>query len=182
MWFTESAYGNNGNVHGKIGRVDLSKKPYKVSEYNLPYNHGKGTPWSIALGSDGALWSSDPENVGIGRIDTGFNFSLYSVPEGFPFGITSGAGGLWFIERTANGSGAYVGRIDAQTHELSEYQVPASYPQAYEITSRGNHLWFTEQNTDKVACFSIKTHAFHQYALPKKSGPRGLSVGQDKNV
>lgn len=177
MWFTESAAAPYGNQHGKIGRVDLSTRPYKITEYKLPYHGGIGTPVGIALGSDGALWFTDPHDDGIGRITTSGQISFYPVVKGSePYGITSGPdGALWY---TAFASGQ-VGRMDtAGNYSTFTIGTPSAYPAL--ITKHGSDLWFTEEGADAIACINssgrYKARAYH---LPSGSQPYGITLGSD---
>ncbi|MFY9719722.1 MAG: hypothetical protein WAK16_08755, partial [Candidatus Cybelea sp.] len=176
MWFTESAAGPHGNGHGKIGRVDLSVHPYKITEYKLPYYGGMGTPYEITLGSDGALWFTDEHNDGIGRITTSHQIAFYPVPDTpEPFGITSGADkALWF---TAILSGQ-IGRMDTAGN-VSLFGTQNIYAQPVLITKHDSDLWFTEQEADRIGCINSTSHAIHRYAVPRGSSPYGISFGSD---
>jgi virginiamycin B lyase len=181
MWFTET-FGGYSNSHGAIGRVDLSSRPYLITEYKLPYNGGVGSPYLITLGSDGALWFTDRIAEGIGRINTSYKISFYSLPQTnpVPSGITSGPdGALWFTEVDGPG-GSYgrVGRIDPVTHSISEWKLANdSHPSS--IVSLNSDLWFTETTLDRFGCINTSTHQINEYDLPKGSNPVGVTVGTD---
>ncbi len=176
MWFTESAAGPHGSKRGKIGRVDLSVHPYKITEYKLPLDGGIATPYEITLGSDGALWFTDPNSDRIGRITTSYRISFYPVLTGSqPLGITSGPDeALWF---TAFGTGR-IGRMDT-TGNFSLFGTPnyGAYPAL--VTKHDSDLWFTEEGADKIGCINSTSHAIRKYSLPWNSQPYGITLGSD---
>ena len=186
MWFTEQ--GINGS--GKIGRVNLSMHPYKITEYKLPY---QGRPFGITPGSDGALWFTDLSNAGIGRITTGGRISFYSHSGYSMYGITAGPdGALWFTETFRSGNYIYgsIGRIDPYTHKFSDYSL--GYPSnVYNISTRKSALWFTAESpipnepshyTGFIGWFNSSTHQHGGPDVGENTQPDGIALGSDCRV
>jgi virginiamycin B lyase len=179
MWFTETSPFEHGYYHGKIGRIDLSKRPYEITEFSLPYYGGKGEPSSIVSGSDGALWFTDSANNGIGRITTDGEISLFPLPSPWfePNGITPGPdSALWFAGYSNTGY-PYVGRIDPVSHAISSFKIGQTREATTMIVALGTDLWFTENQSAKIGCINSTTHQTHEYDLPQGSSPWGISVG-----
>jgi virginiamycin B lyase len=184
MWFTESSEFEQGYYYGKIGRLDLSKRPFRFSEFALPYYGGQGQPAYIASGSDGALWfTDDVENI-IGRITTAGKMSYFSLPSPWvdPIAIAPGPdGALWFTGYT-NSNQPYVGRIDPVSHAISSYRISTSLEGTSTIVARGSDLWFTENQSSKIGCINSTTHQTHEYDLPPAESPWGITEGTNGSL
>jgi virginiamycin B lyase len=172
MWFTEVS--SSGSYRGKIGRVDLSKNPYTITEYPLSYNGGKNAPDQIALGSDGALWFTDWYAGGVGRIDTSYNVTFYGVHYAEPIGITSGPdGALWFTDSSDD----LVDRIDPTSHNVTKFRIKSGIPSL--IVARNSELWFSEPSYAHVGCIGATSHTRRAYRYRKLQEPWGITVGAD---
>jgi virginiamycin B lyase len=110
LWFAE-------NGTSKIGRITTSGG---ITEYATPTaNSG---PFSITLGSDGALWFTEFNSGKIGRITTAGAITEFTSTNFFrPWVITNGPdGNLWY---TDNSSGA-IGTMTTAGVASPEYAVP----------------------------------------------------------
>jgi len=188
MWFTE------GFV-AKIGRIELAH--FTISEYAVP---NQGDPYDVTLGSDGNMWFTEFAANAIGRITTAGAITIFplSHAKSAPRGITNGPdGALWFVEqnnhypldgrRTKGPVPNYnyygrIGRINPQTHQISEWTLPTpnTYPEG--IVGRGNKLWFAE-TSGYVGEIDATSHMIHEYSVPVlASGPREIALGSDDQL
>jgi virginiamycin B lyase len=135
----------------------------------------------IAVGADGALWSTEPATARIVRVGTSGNVSTFAVPGGGAelSSIAAGPdGALWFTE----GGRDAVGRITT-TGEVSEFALPAGSDAGDIIAGSDGALWLAATGTDSidrvatdggVASFPIGGGAGNE--------PRSLALGPDGDV
>jgi virginiamycin B lyase len=165
----------------------------KLTEF--PVNTSNGTPFGLALGSDGALWFTEqwwPSFVGaIGRITTDGKSKIYQLPmigngnfwPDFPGSIAAGRdGALWF---TLNVTGM-IGRITT-SGKVSYYTIPSSGHAPWDIVAGPDGaLWFTDGPAESVeygynsSIGRITTAGkITEFHIPSGSGPDQITVGSD---
>ncbi len=157
-------------------------------------------PTSIAVGSDGALWFTDPEQGAIGRLDptTGVISEYKSgIPvNSAPYDIAAGPdGNLWFTlvspyASTATPDGA-IGRIDPETDAITLYSIglPADTQPAAITAGPDGALWFTSAPAPgfthgAIGRIATATGAITLYTtgLRADSSPAAITLGPDGNV
>jgi virginiamycin B lyase len=103
LWF---GVGLTNNV---IGRITTGGS---ATSFPIPTHNASSTTGiiNISVGSDGALWFTEPDAGKIGRVTTGGTITEFPTlqPGSQPWGITPGPdGALWFTDRMAD----LIGRI-----------------------------------------------------------------------
>ena len=180
LWFTEF-------IADKIGRV-IPDGTGTITEFPLGYG---SRPRDITAGPDGALWFTESGSNGnkMGRITTDGTITEFPVPTGNPYNITVGPdGALWFTEQTGN----KIGRIDATTKQITEYDIPTSNSSPEGIAAGPDGaLWFTEQTGNKIGRITT-TGQVTEFAIGKGGGgkkntnnqpqPTGITQGPDGNL
>lgn len=150
MW-SDLIYGPNNSLwatdsdHNQIHQFTLSPTTGAVTGENI-YTSSSGTPYYLAVGSDGNIWFV--EDTAVGKMTPTGTFTYYTVPSGGGFGgIASGSdGAVWFTETTAN----KVGRITT-TGGITEYPVSTSSSAPLGITAGPDGaVWFTEYSANKI--------------------------------
>jgi virginiamycin B lyase len=141
-----------------------------VSDTALPAG---AEPRGIAVGPDGALWFTEENAAGVGRMTTdGTVTGTWAMPSGsFLSDITAGPDGrMWFTE---GGTRLKVGAITTDAnHTITEYATPSG---TLAIASASQHLWATEFYASEVIQIDPTTGAYVHYPL---SG-RGQGVAAD---
>jgi virginiamycin B lyase len=158
-WFTECGAGIIGKITPNM----------QVTQMVLASG---SQPVSITSGPDGALWFTDQGKNAIERIPTSatpadLQLSKYTGATGsHPSGITTGPdGALWFTECSDPTSGPHnglsvVGRLDANTHVISEYAMPYANLRPYDIApGPDGAIWFGEQGGDSIDRIAIGSSA-----------------------
>lgn len=135
----------------------------------------------IAVGADGALWSTEPGRERIVRVSTAGAVSNFAVPGGGAelSAIAAGPdGALWFTE----GRRDAVGRITT-SGAISEFPLPTGSVGRDIVAGSDGALWLSATGTDsidRVATDGTVT------AFPIGGGvrnePRSLTLGPDGNV
>ena len=113
-----------------------------ITEFEIPT--ANSYPYSIAAGSDGALWFTETDGRKIGRITTAGDITEFPLQRGRqPLGITAGPdGALWFAESS---SPPRIGRITT-AGVISEFAIRAEVTEPQQITTGADGaLWFTEE-------------------------------------
>ncbi|MHB1207138.1 MAG: Vgb family protein, partial [Rhodospirillaceae bacterium] len=141
-------------------------------------NPAQSQPSLITLGPDGLLWFTMPIANAIGKITTGGNITIYTLPtaNAYPTVITAGPdGALWFTEVQAN----KIGRITT-AGSVTEYNVPTASSMPYSIvTGPDGALWFTERSGNKLGRITT-SGVVTEYAMPTaNSQPAGITLGPD---
>ena len=114
-----------------------------INEYPVPT--ASNSPVSITKGSDGNLWYVERDSSTIGQITPTGTVATFNIPTAAsaPTSITSGPageGGIWFAESAGN----KIGRIDPQTHAITEFALPTGYSAPTSIVAGPDgNLWFT---------------------------------------
>ena len=138
LWFTNG--GNNGSGYA-IGRVTTHGKItlYPVSVY----------VGDIAVGSDGALWFTEPSTNTIARITTTGTITSYaSTSISWPTQIAAGPdGALWFINQGSNTIGRITtaGRVTSYAGSLGLTQGEATI-----TVGPDGAMWFTNPVTNTI--------------------------------
>jgi len=145
MWFTAE--------NGVIGQINASGEVVEHSSEPEALNPLRAAPQpdGIALGPDGALWYTIPNESRIGRITPSGAVELFTVPDRDPVYITgtpqpqsiaAGPEGryMYFTDPSDNS----IGRVSL-SGEVTEYAIPSTGPvQPGPIVAVGNQLIFTE--------------------------------------
>jgi virginiamycin B lyase len=114
LWFSEDIPGapdpTGYNAINKIGRIATTGE---VTDYALPPSPVYQGVFSIAAGSDGAMWFTEYYYGNIGRINMDGVVTEYGLASfGFPAAIAAGPdGALWFTESSDNDPISTIGRI-----------------------------------------------------------------------
>ena len=105
---------------------------------------GTHSPYAIAPGKDGALWYTEYQGDGIGRIQSNGSIMRFKIdPSGFAQRITAGPdGAMWFTDTVGN----RIGRVQGDD-KVAYVKLPRdeSGPNGITTGEDGN-LWFTEPN------------------------------------
>lgn len=136
LWFA------NGGLHGgSIGRIT-------TAGVTTIYTKGISQDTSIqdiAVGSDGALWFTEPQGGRIGRITLRGKVSEYSKGITYgasPYSIAAGPdGALWFTEAAAGRIGRITtkGNVTVYVRGITPSEKPSGI-----TASTDNAMWFTE--------------------------------------
>jgi streptogramin lyase len=108
---------------------------------NVEYTTPSAYAFSIAKGSDGALWFTETNARRIGRVTTSGSFTEYLIPfNDAPNAITAGPdGALWFTEPSVN----KVGRITT-SGTITEFSTGWDTAPKFITAGPDGALWFTE--------------------------------------
>ncbi len=174
LWFTESKI-------AKVAQITISGPPY--AEYTLPDSAAR--PASIALGSDGNMWVTDPGTNSVWRIKQIKKkpfvlFKQYRLSANAqPAGITSGPdGALWFTEPGTNS----IGRLQVNGAPLAEYAVTTKNSDPTGITQgTDNALWFTEYKAKQIGRMATTGTVTAEYPLNGAMTPDQILQGVDGN-
>jgi streptogramin lyase len=133
----------------------------------------------LVLGNDGAIWYTDPQLNGIGRMDgTSHAIRANYLDPGKLYGIAAIANGpdgaMWFTAVYQN----QVGRISASAFDL--FTVPTTDAQpAGIVTGPDGNVWFTELNGNRIGRVT-PAGVFTEFALPTAGAqPLGIIAGPD---
>ena len=147
-----------------------------ITEFSVPT--ANSSPFSIALGPDGALWFAELGANKIGRITTSGSFTEFAIPKpaSAPWGIAAGPDGLiWFVEQESG----QIGKVTTGG-VFTEYPLPssASSPQAITAGPDGA-LWFTDAFTNAVGRITT-SGSIIEYPIPTPNAfPYGIVAGTD---
>lgn len=119
-----------------------------VTEYPIPTS--SSLPYSIAAGSDGALWFTEHSGNKIGRITTSGTITETTIPtsSSAPSDITAGSdGALWFTETSGN----KIGRITTgATPTITETPIPGGSAPVGIANGPDTGIWFIATGADQV--------------------------------
>jgi streptogramin lyase len=143
IWFTLGFPGN------AIGSMDVLT--HRVSVFALP--DGSSFPEGIALGPDGNMWFTAPQDHWIGRITPDGKIATFAMPDrgdktGSPSQIVLGPdGAMWFTSFNES----RIGRITTagEITEFSDGISDGSSPDGIALGPDGT-LWFTEYNGNRI--------------------------------
>jgi streptogramin lyase len=178
LWITEQLTPQYANNYSKIARLT----PDGVyTTFPLPHNRSMFNPEDIALGSDGALWFTEPQADTIGRISLDGVIKEFKTPTPLsqPRGITAGPdGNLWFVESGSDN----IGKI-TPAGAFQEYPLPvkASLPNDITVGPDGA-LWFTLYSGDAIGRITT-AGAATIYPISSPDGkPWAITAGPDGNL
>jgi len=173
-------------VQGSYGALEASFGPPSSRNRftGLPATPTDDWPYHIAEDSKGTLWFGA---LFLGTItslnpETG-EAKIYQV-EGAPStrGIAVDAqDNIWFN----NFHGHRLGRIDAKTKEITQYELPTKNATGYGVVyePRTGYLWIADMNGNNITRFDPKTRRFVEYPIPTHQAiPRFISVAKDGRV
>jgi streptogramin lyase len=149
-----------------------------INEYPVPTSDSGD--YSIATGSDGALWFTETAQNKIGRITTSGDVTEYSLPAGDTSNsITSGPdGALWFTDV----DNSLIGRITT-SGDITQYPLPTSNDLPNFITSGPDGaLWFTDDRVDSIGRITTSGSITEYPIQISGSNPAGITSGPDGNL
>ncbi|HXI42437.1 MAG TPA: hypothetical protein VNH83_20810 [Bryobacteraceae bacterium] len=133
-------------------------------------------PQEITTGPDGALWFTDLQCCGpgkIGRITTAGVITEFPTLLSQPSGITNGPdGAVWFTE-----SNNRIGRITT-AGAVTEYPLSTATTLGGITAGPDGALWFTETTAGKIGRITTGG-VITEFALAPSSNPVGITVGPD---
>jgi streptogramin lyase len=154
-----------------------------------------GYPGAITTGSDGNLWFTLRQEIGMINPTTDVQ-SQFTLPGNFYSNeITTGPdGNIWFTGTMTSGgmtSGA-IGTINVTTHAITEFpdQMPDTDPAGITTGPDGNR-WFTSTGTNDIGIFDPTTGVFTQLPVPSPDtsssdttggAASGITTGPDRNI
>jgi streptogramin lyase len=168
------------------GALELTFGPPAASDRftGLPTAEVNAWPYHIAEDSKGTLWFGSLFLGTITSLDPASGKSKVYQPEGAAStrGIAVDAqDNIWF----SNFHGHRLGRIDAKTHEIKEYELPTKNATGYGVVyeKRTGYLWIADMNGNNITQFDPKTGQFVEYPIPTHQAvPRFISVDNDGRV
>jgi streptogramin lyase len=168
------------------GALELTFGPPAASDRftGLPTAEVNAWPYHIAEDSHGTLWFGSLFLGTITSLDPVSGRSKVYQPQGAPStrGIVVDAqDNVWF----SNFHGHRLGRIDAQTREIKQYELPTRNATGYGVVfeKRTGYLWIADMNGNHITRFDPKTEQFVEYAIPTHQAvPRFISVDNDGRV
>jgi virginiamycin B lyase len=139
-------------------------------------------PYSIAAGSDGQLWFTDPYAHQIGRMTTDGRLTLQApVPSTwFSYGIAAGSdGAMWFVSQNPSS----ISRIDAAGSVLTkDLGSPTANP-THIVGGPEGALWFTEGVSHAIGRMPAVTPlSTPNESLSTEGGPNAIAAGADGNL
>jgi len=142
------------------------------------YLAGVGYPNQIAVGQDGALWYTSPQDNQIARMTpAGTSYTVFALPNAGsdPVGIVAGPdSALWFTEPPGN----RIGRITTDG-AITEYAVPTANSSPTGITRAADGtMWFTENAAHKIGRITA-VGAITEFPVDSAGGPNEITVGPD---
>ena len=155
MWFIERR-GPDGNLwianYGTNQVLTVNLRGQTIASYPV------SSPADITVGSDGNIWTTDPNHDAISRIVPGGATQTFGLPAEAtlhqPNSIVSGSdGAVWFAEYH-DGAGA-VGRMT--TDGVLTDQVPTGGSDPVDLTSAAGSVWISEQNPGGIGRIDVTT-------------------------
>jgi virginiamycin B lyase len=178
IWFAGTRYGPPGQSVDVVGRATPNGQ---IAEFPLPARSETELGISsIAAGSDGRLYFTEPNANRIGRVSTNGEIleRLLPNPGSAPRSITAAPdGSLWFTEE----AGDRVGRFSPIVETLRERQLtPGARPAGIAARADGT-IWITEPGVDGFAVVStVGVSSFH---IPfADAGPKAIVPGPEGHV
>lgn len=153
---------------------------YTVTEFPVPPGSG---PHDVAPARDGGVWYAAQRSGMLGWLDpaTGQTKSIPLGRGSAPHGVIVGPDGHAWV--TDGGQNAIV-KVDAATHEVTLYRLPAERSNANLNTAafdtRGV-LWFTGQN-GVYGRLDPRTGEMRVFDAPRGRGPYGITATRDGAV
>lgn len=153
---------------------------YIVTEFAVPAG---SAPHDVAPARDGGVWYAAQRSGMLGWLDpkTGATTSIPLGRGAAPHGVIVGPDGNPWL--TDGGLNAIV-RVDATTHEVKAFPLPANRPNVNLNTAafdtKGT-LWFTGQN-GVYGKLDPKSGDMQVWDAPKGRGPYGITATPDGNV
>ena len=137
------------------------------------------TPYGIAVGADGTVWTTLQGEDKLGRISTDGQLTTFDVPtqnSGLGDIAVDRDGTVWFLELRANQIGRFAGG------RVTEFPVPATAAGLTALaTAPDGSVWFTELSVGKIG--RLRNGQMTEFRLPRaNSRPFGLAVDAQNNV
>ena len=159
--------------------VRVAPDSFEVEVFPLPRDRPNANLNTATFDHAGVLWFTGQNGI-YGRLDplTGA-ITVFDAPRGRgPYGIaTAPDGDVYF----ASLAGSYVGRIDAETGEVTVLEPPTPNQGARRVwaDSRGR-IWVSEWNAGQLALYDPSRDEWREWRLPGSS-PRAYAVYVDEH-
>jgi streptogramin lyase len=180
FWFDQMYQGALGNLDPRTGEIKYYPLAAEFNNTGVQMNF-VGLRHDI----DGKVWTKNVPTGDVFRVDlatgkwerfqplkalaNGKRNTIYQL-------ISDSKNNAWVAE-FVNG---YLGRIDAQTTQVTWYPLPTQNARARRMRiDDQDRIWVTEYRGNKVAMFDPKTEKFTEYPLPPYTFPYRSAV--DKN-
>jgi len=174
IWFT-------GNAKGYIGKLD--PRTGAVTEYKMPDAKAED-PHTAVFDSHGILWFTVQVGNMVGRLNpqTGkIDLKKMQVADARPYGIAINSKGIpFFCEFGSN----KMAKIDPQTMEITEYNLPASARPRRMAIDAADNVYLTDFQSGNLGRLDPSTGAVKMWASPggSKSAPYGIAITPDGMV
>jgi streptogramin lyase len=157
----------------QAGTAKFDVKTQQFQMFQIPPNMIKPDSQTALIGPqnwtvDNRIWIQDPARRGVYRINVSTGntelFEPFANGPGAPYQILADKGNnLWFL----NFGGAHIGKINAQTGQMSLFQTPTrgSRPRRGRLDEEGR-LWFGEFYGDRIGMFDTATEKFQEWEVP----------------
>jgi streptogramin lyase len=153
-----------------------------LCEFVIP---NAGTADTIARGTDGTLWFTDPTDNHVGRINSQGIFGTFiplNTPFSNPKAITAGPdGNMWVVETEAN----QIARV-TPAGTVTEFRIPSSNGGSLGTILQGpdHNLWFAENGSSNIGRITPQG-VVTEYAVPgyfRTNSPQDMTVGSDGKI
>ena len=166
IWYT----GNSNGTIGRLNPADGSIKEFPTQARD---------PHTAVFHPNGKLYFTSQHSNMLGRLDPASGEIREIETRRKPYGIKVGAGNDLFI--AFNGTNA-IGRLDAESLEVSYYPVPnkRSRIRRLDIDSKGD-VWFVNSSLGKIGQLVVETGEITQWDSPsgERSHPYSMTVIDD---
>jgi streptogramin lyase len=175
-----------GYPDASTGALELTFGPPASSDRftGLPTAEVNAWPYHIAEDSNGTLWFGSLFLGTITSLDPVSGRSKVYQPQGAPStrGIAVDAqDNVWF----SNFHGHRLGRIDAKTRAIKQYELPTKNATGYGVVyeKRTGYLWIADMNGNNITSFDPKKEEFVEYPIPTHQAvPRFISLDDSGRV
>lgn len=153
---------------------------FTVELYPVPAGSG---PHDVAPAVDGGVWYTAQDSGQLGWLDpdTGESIEIPLGPDSQPHGVIVGPDEAAWV--TDSGLNAIV-RVDAATHEVTVFRLPASVPDVNLNTAAFDGqdvLWFTGQ-AGFYGSLDPETEEMRVFDAPRGPGPYGIAATPDGQI
>lgn len=166
IWYT----GNSNGTIGRLNPADGSIKEFPTQARD---------PHTAVFHPNGKLYFTSQHSNMLGRLDPASGEIREIETRRKPYGIKVGAGNDLFI--AFNGTNA-IGRLDAESLEVSYYPVPDERTRIrrLDIDSKGD-VWFVNSSLGKIGQLVVETGEITQWDSPsgERSHPYSMTVIDD---
>lgn len=175
LWFTMLP-------SNKLGHWD--RKLDKITYYESP--EARARPYGIIIDQKDKIWYVEYHTSAVVRFDpVTEEFKRYPVPSAPTslrrLGIDNEGNPYYGVYGAVGGQAGIIGRLDAATGKITEFEIPVLYSNPYDVWADDNGLmWITCDNY--LVSFDPKTETFTPYPMPLKTDEPKMSVTRDGAV